>query len=306
MRVVTVENFGRVAPEDSGYIYEGDGWLFRFTISSEEHFFKDQLPNLVRVLDIDIRQIMTLALYGNPGGGLFDVRVFISFEEPPRKHELEQLQLAVPESPIGDHSGGILDELFLEFVKNSAEREKRAIYRALQRSNSSTNKQPRGTVNDGVDRCHYIYQRGADFGSGNLVRLHWQDELSPSFADWCNVNFYLAEALRDLCSPLNLIRLEFRAIPDTEHLYDIEADILVEGPMKFYAIRTKSKTRRPSKDIRGAPVSGSKAAIEFVPEPAPLEGLDDKDHQLIAEFKGLPLQSRIHIIWQKHVARFFM
>jgi len=155
MRVVTIGDFGSVTTGTPEYNYEGDGWLFRFIINSEEHFFKDQLPNMVQVLGIDIRQIMRLVLYGNPGGGLFDARVFISFEEPPAQHDLGQLQLAVPDSPIGDHCGGVLEELFLEFVKNSAEREKHSVRTVLLRNDSATEKQLRVNATRGHRSFNY-------------------------------------------------------------------------------------------------------------------------------------------------------
>jgi hypothetical protein len=118
MRVVTLEGFARYEPDfegHRGYVYSGDAWLFRFVVQSVENFFNVQLPYLIDVFGIDPRQIYHLALYGQPGCGLGDIRLFISFEEPPDEKTLERLQITRPHAET-EHSGDILDDLLIKVL----------------------------------------------------------------------------------------------------------------------------------------------------------------------------------------------
>ena len=91
MRVVTIEGFGG---SDSGdYMYEGDAWLFRFRIDGPEEFFRSALPHFIRTFEIDSRQIYELTLYGEPSRGLYEARIYVSFEEPPSAAQVEKLRL---------------------------------------------------------------------------------------------------------------------------------------------------------------------------------------------------------------------
>ena len=92
MRVVTIVGFGRQNPqttEDPLPTYRGDACLFRFEIQSPEHFFRSELPRLIEIFEIDSRAIYQLVLYGAPGHGLYDVRLYISFEKFPDESKLE-------------------------------------------------------------------------------------------------------------------------------------------------------------------------------------------------------------------------
>ena len=135
MRVVTVERFGTLTPdsvEHHGYIYEGDGWLFRFVTQSAEMFFRAELPNLCRVLnELDIRAIYKLALYGE-GKGLYDVRVYISFQELPTDEQIAQLQFAVSKAEAPGFDDDILDDRLLEFLKGASRSAKQRLAKALE------------------------------------------------------------------------------------------------------------------------------------------------------------------------------
>src|SRR5258707_1017454 len=69
MRVVTISGFGRMAPESNEVwqsYYEGNASLFRFTIESPNHFFEQELNNLVwEVFKIDPRQIYHMCFFGD-------------------------------------------------------------------------------------------------------------------------------------------------------------------------------------------------------------------------------------------------
>ena len=114
MQVVTVENFGRNSPdseEPSGNLYGGHAWLFRFVIESVEQFFGDQIPYLVDVFEIDQRQIYRLVLCGSPGGGLYDVRLFISFTKLPTDGQIARLQVSAPQKESSDENDHFPDLL---------------------------------------------------------------------------------------------------------------------------------------------------------------------------------------------------
>src|SRR5437016_2367607 len=130
MKVVTVEGFARNEPEGQehrGYIYQGEAWLFRFRIYSPEYFFQRQLSHLVEVFRIDKRQIYDLLLRGNPGAGLSDVLLYVSFEEPPTQDLVDALQFSPP--PLAEQDDfpdrcDLIDTRFTDFLKHCSRQEK--------------------------------------------------------------------------------------------------------------------------------------------------------------------------------------
>jgi len=308
MRVVTVENFGGGRPEflrNSGYIYEGECWAFRFQINSEEHFFKDQIPNLIwNVFKIDPRQIMRLVLYGKPGLGLFDARVYISFETPPEQSQMESLKLEVQPS-AKDNSGDTLDGLLLEVLKDANPAAIESLTRSVEESVGTPVKIRKGKKTS-FKSADVVYWSGSGkIQAGGIFRLRWEDECTPCLLDWNNANFLLAEALRDKYKPQNVVRFEFRAVPDTEAAYEMEAEVFVEGPPRLHPIRLVLKGRRGSADVGVVRrVAAKKETMEFVPEEAPRSRLIEAEQKLLDKFNRLPMEARL-AIWQKHIARFF-
>ena len=136
MRVVTIENFGNWTPnsdEHPGFVYKGDAHLFRFTIQSPEHFFRSELPNLLRQLDVSIASVYRLVVMGWPGTGLYEVRLYVSFEEPPDEEKFELLRMAVQPSEPLDHPHDRIESLFYEFLKNAKPSTRKNLARALER-----------------------------------------------------------------------------------------------------------------------------------------------------------------------------
>lgn len=140
MRIVTIEDFGRNDPgskEHLGYIYQGNAWQFRFTISSPDHFFSAELPHLIDVFEIDTRQIYALTLYRMEGWGEktpFEVRLFVSFldeQEPPDESVMEKLQCRVPQVRCHPSHCDELVNYFRDFLKVAAPRTKGRIAKAL-------------------------------------------------------------------------------------------------------------------------------------------------------------------------------
>lgn len=300
MRVVTLEGFARHDPDfegHRGYVYYGDAWLFRFVIESAEDFFRIQLPYVVDVFNIDPRQIYRLALYGQPGCGLSDVRLFISFEEPPDEGTLERLQITPPQTKT-DRSGDILDDLLIEVLLVASDAAKRRLGDALTAGEPPLKTRSLGK---GTRTGDFISWRRGGSRYGSLVRLHWTDELSPRAADWNNTNFILSESLRASYDPKNIARLEFRALPETEHAYDIEAEILVAPSVRLNTIRTtpKKKPRPPGIAKR---TKGGGLVFQCVLDPA--NRLSESDRLLRNTFNGLSLEKRIGV-WHRHIAEFF-
>ena len=136
MRVVTIENFGNRTPnsdEHPGFVYKGDAYLFRFTIQSPEHFFRSELPNLLHQLDVTIASVYRLVVIGWPGTGLYEVRLYVSFAEPPDEEKFELLRMAVQPSEPLDHAGDNMERLCIEFLKNARPSTKKNLARALER-----------------------------------------------------------------------------------------------------------------------------------------------------------------------------
>ncbi len=308
MRVVTVENFGKMTPElagDAGYIYEGDSWVFRFQIGSVDHFFRDEIPNLVdNVFKIDPRQIMRLVLYGKPGVGLYDARVCISFQEPPKEDQVASLQMEAQPS-AGGSLGDNLDDLFLELLKDAAPSRIRSLARSVEQSTSASVRIRQGKKTS-LTSANYIFCSGSGkIQSGNLLRLQWVDECTPCIRDWNNANFLLAEALRQMYTPQNFVRFEFRAVPDTEAAYEMLAEVFVEGPLRLYPIRLTRRQRKSLGKLRATPPAAEKDGIvEFVPCQHPYSELNEAGQNLVDKLGHLPMKDRL-VFWQRHVARCF-
>jgi hypothetical protein len=58
---------------------------------------------------------------------------------------------------------------------------------------------------------------------------------------WSNVNWFLAETLRSQYEVNNIVRLECRALPDTEDEYSYTASILVKNPGQLHPQRQTRK-----------------------------------------------------------------
>jgi len=133
MRVLTIEGFGGERG-DEGFVYEGEAYLFRFTIGSPETFFRLQFPYVVKTLNIDPRQVYKLSLYGRPGVGLYDVRLYVSFIKKPTKSQVDALRKAPP--PDTEERYGGCDHLLIEFediLETISPAMKRRLLKSLRR-----------------------------------------------------------------------------------------------------------------------------------------------------------------------------
>jgi len=133
MRVLTIEGFAGERGDD-GFVYEGEAYLFRFTVRSPETFFRLQLPYVVKILDIDPRQVYKLSLYGRPGIGLYDVRLYVSFLKKPTRPQVDALRKVPPPDTEERYRG--CDYLLIEFentLKTISPAMKRRLLKSLRR-----------------------------------------------------------------------------------------------------------------------------------------------------------------------------
>jgi hypothetical protein len=152
---------------------------------------------------------------------------------------------------------------------------------------------------DGLTQFH-----GAKCKHDALLRLYWE-ATDDWGTEWANLNFFMAEVLRNEYDPARIVRLHFRAEPDTESEYRVEVDVLVRTPFRPEVVRQRLRSHPKLKKRK--PVQRSKAPIVFSAEDvrrAEFEELDEKDKETLDLFHRLPLQRRIHF-WQKHLAPFF-
>jgi hypothetical protein len=112
MRVLTIEGFGGERGDD-GFVYDGEAYLFRFTVRSPETFFRLQFPYVVKTLNIDSRQVYKLSLYGRPGVGLYDVRLYASLKKKPTASQVDGLRKVPPPNTMERYRGS--DHLLIEF-----------------------------------------------------------------------------------------------------------------------------------------------------------------------------------------------
>ena len=136
-----------------------------------------------------------------------------------------------------------------------------------------------------------------EFDHDTLVTLEWIGG-PPSGTEWSNVNFILAETLREKFDSRKIVKLQFRAIPDTEDEYDIRCEILSKAPVRLHAVRhalkgVKQKKKGPSSEV-------IKFKVENVNGPSLSEG----DEAVRKQFKSLPLSRRIYL-WQRYLAPHF-
>jgi len=139
MRVVTINEFGvpdselakQGIPSDCLEEYVGDAYLFRFTIKSPEHFFRSELPNLLRQLHVSIASVYRLVLVGWPGTGLYEVRLYVSFEKRSNRIKFGLLRCAVPSSEPIEYPQDQMERLLYELLKNARPSTKKDLARAL-------------------------------------------------------------------------------------------------------------------------------------------------------------------------------
>ena len=145
-------------------------------------------------------------------------------------------------------------------------------------------------------RFHGWRQHGA-VDHDTLVTVEWIGG-PPSGTEWSDVQFILAETLRNKFDPRKIVKLEFRGIPDTENEYDIRCEILCRAPVRLFQPRFSFKSMKTKKP------QPSTGVVKFTVSSATGPDLPELDAALRAKFNRLPLPRRIHL-WQKYIASHF-
>jgi hypothetical protein len=82
---------------------------------------------------VTIASVYRLVVIGRPGTGLYEVRLYVSFEEGPDEEKFELLRMEVGPSEPLDHPFDRLESLFYEFLKNANPSTKKKVAKALER-----------------------------------------------------------------------------------------------------------------------------------------------------------------------------
>ena len=125
----------------------------------------------------------------------------------------------------------------------------------------------------------------------NVVTIVWTGTL-VCFAEWCNLNDYLDQQLGTSYDRGDLVRLTFRAIPETESEYNIDAEIALPPgvslprPKRLSNIKEKKSPRAKTKRAKSAP-------LVFMPVLG-AAGRTLQDQEIIKRVAALPTRERLH------------
>jgi hypothetical protein len=139
----------------------------------------------------------------------------------------------------------------------------------------------------------------AKSGLDAMVRFECMD--GPPWPEaWSNINFLLSETLRSQFEPKNIVKLECRAIPETEAEYSLTASVLTKASARLHHVRQEPKGRKPNSDNR------KKEPVVVNVEEFRVDntGLDEQDRRLLSSFNNLSLKERINF-WKKYIAPYF-
>jgi hypothetical protein len=134
--------------------------------------------------------------------------------------------------------------------------------------------------------------------SRSILRLVWRGSLI-CFAEWSNLNLYMHQLLGRDYEARDLIRLSFRAIPETEDEYSVEAEIAV--PTGVALPRVKPVHQKLARRVSAIRKQTTKSApLSF--EPVPIAShLTSEDQEILARFAALSTVERLRF-WQDNVA----
>jgi|ERR1700687_5107090 len=133
----------------------------------------------------------------------------------------------------------------------------------------------------------------------SIVRLAWTGSL-VSFAEWSNLNFYLHQLLGPDHDVKDIVRLSFRAIPDMEDEYSVEAEIALPPGVSLLRAKLVPKNRAGQKSTTrkrstmNAPLSFDVAPIASHRTP--------EEQELIERFAALSTVERLRF-WQHNLVK---
>lgn len=291
MRIITLGRIGGIGEGDNAP-YEGNGYLLRFSIQSEDEFFARQLPFIVDTLRIDIRQIMRLELLGDGYSGLRHVMICISFEDTEDESNggrpedsIEELwaapKILASESGFNDD---ILRDRLIQFLFVAPAVVKARFLRDFARIKESKDVELQKLQHE-------------SYGAGFLYRVSFDAGSPPSIAEWRNTLIYCSEALRRNFQVERLERVAFTAIPNSEQDYRVEAELLHKSP-RAYGDRSEPRFRPR---IKMAPSPPQVVNFQIG---RPEHKLTDAERRALAGFDELNTQERLRL-WSLYLSKFF-
>jgi hypothetical protein len=153
-----------------------------------------------------------------------------------------------------------------------------------------------------VKRRHYpnaIYadRKGSD--QREILRI-CRNGNTICLAEWNNLNLSLRQHLKADYDPRDLTKLTFRAIPETEDEYDIEAELALPlGSVPTSTVTKKSRQLpQPSEHLKK---STGKCGLTFTLEP-PTAGFSAEDVEALAMFDSLDTEGRL-AFWSECLSR---
>lgn len=291
MRIITL---GRIAGigEGDDYVYEGSGYLLRFSIESADEFFRTQLPFIVDTLGIDVRQIMQLELLGDGHSGLRQAMLCISFEDAASEAERPESAIgklcAAPSTPQKDSfrlDDDVLRQRLIQFFLLAPSVVKARFLKDSARTMQHTDIKPKKLRYES-HVAGFVYRVSFDAGS------------PPSIAEWRNTLLYCSEKLRRCFSLERLERITFTAIPNSEQDYKVDAELLLSSRPRVYQARSKLCFRsRPARTVS--------SSLVFEPQIGrPEHKLEEPERSVLERFDELDTWARQQL-WNRHLSKFF-
>lgn len=135
--------------------------------------------------------------------------------------------------------------------------------------------------------------------SRSILRLVWTGSL-VCFAEWSNLNFYLHQLLGPDYDAKDLVRLSFRAIPDTEDEYSVEAEIALPPGVSLLRAKLVHKKRTGRKSAtRERSTINAPLSFEFTPR---TPQRTPEEQELVARFAALSTVKRLRF-WQDNLVK---
>lgn len=140
----------------------------------------------------------------------------------------------------------------------------------------------------------YAYSKGSK--ERDILRIAWTGSICQ--AEWNNLNLFLRQHLRTDYDLKDLIKLTFRAIPETEDEYEIEADLA--QPLASVPLTTGSKkSRKLSQRSQHPKRRTKKTGLTFS---IPTAGFSAEDLEALDIFDSLDTEGRLGF-WSECLAR---
>src|SRR5689334_73988 len=126
--------------------------------------------------------------------------------------------------------------------------------------------------------------------SRSILRLVWTGSL-VCFAEWSNLNSYLHQLFGPDYDAKDLVRLSFRALPETEDEYSVEAEIALPPSVTIPRVKLVHQKRvgRSSATRKRAVAN---APLSYTPTPIPPHRTPE-EQEILERFAALSTAKRL-------------